>query len=72
MGRAAFLTTWLPDAPVEAVDVLLHDPAVRTTRAWMNLAGRLGRPAFGWNHDRVMRDGGRGLARRLGVALVAP
>lgn len=44
---------------------------VRTTKAWMNALGPLPRPAFRWNHDLVMRQGGVGLARRLGVALVA-
>ena len=28
-------------------------------------------PVFAWNHDQVMAEGGRGLARHLGVALVA-
>jgi len=29
----------------------------------------LARPLFVWNHDRVMRAGGEGLAGELGVAL---
>ena len=44
---------------------------VSTTRAWMNRIAPLARPAFAWNHDYVMRAGARGLAQRLGVALVA-
>jgi uncharacterized protein YndB with AHSA1/START domain len=44
---------------------------VRTTKAWMNALGPLPRPAFRWNHDLVMRQGGAGLARRLGATLVA-
>lgn len=44
---------------------------VRTTRAWMTALAPVARPVFRWNHDRIMRAGGRGLARRLGVALVS-
>jgi uncharacterized protein YndB with AHSA1/START domain len=43
---------------------------VRTTKPWMNAFGPLPRPAFRWNHDRVMREGGIGLARRLGATLL--
>ncbi|KZE35061.1 polyketide cyclase [Crenobacter luteus] len=38
---------------------------VQTTRAWMNWLAPLARPVFVWNHDRVMREGERGLARLL-------
>jgi uncharacterized protein YndB with AHSA1/START domain len=44
---------------------------VSTTRAWMNAIGPLARPAFSWNHDYVMRQGADGLAKKLGVELVA-
>ena len=44
---------------------------VETTARWMNLLGPLARPAFMWNHDRVMRQGAEGLARELGVELIA-
>jgi uncharacterized protein YndB with AHSA1/START domain len=43
---------------------------VRTTKRWMNLTGPLARPAFRWNHDLVMRQGGVGLAKRLGASLL--
>jgi uncharacterized protein YndB with AHSA1/START domain len=43
---------------------------VRTTQAWMNLLAPLARPIFAWNHDIVMRQGGQGLARLLGVRLI--
>lgn len=44
---------------------------VHTTRAWMNVLAPLARPLFRWNHDWVMRQGARGLARRLGAELVS-
>ncbi len=44
---------------------------VSTRRAWMNRLSKLGRPAFVWNHDYVMRQGAHGIAKRLGVELVA-
>jgi uncharacterized protein YndB with AHSA1/START domain len=47
-----------------------YEWVVRTTRAWMNAAAPLARPVFAWNHDVVMRQGGQGLARLLGVPLV--
>lgn len=59
----------------------LHDAAdgtavtfewrVRTTRWWMNVLAPVARPLFRWNHDRLMRNGGEGLARRLGAPLVS-
>jgi len=49
-----------------------HDWDVRTIRRWMNLLAPAARPVFRWNHDVLMRAGGEGLARRLGVAPVLP
>ena len=43
---------------------------VRTTRAWMNAAAPVARPIFAWNHNAVMRNGGRGLAQLLGAPLL--
>ena len=43
---------------------------VRTARAWMNRLAPIARPAFAYNHDHVMRQGGEGLARLLGAALL--
>jgi hypothetical protein len=48
-----------------------YDWRVRTTKTWMNLVAPIARPVFKWNHDWVMARGGEGLARRLGVELVA-
>lgn len=44
---------------------------VRTTRWWMNVLAPAARPAFRWNHDQLMREGGQSLARRLGGGLVS-
>lgn len=44
---------------------------VHTTRWWMNALAPVARTVFRWNHNRLMRAGGRGLARRLGVELVS-
>lgn len=45
---------------------------VRTKKRWMNLWAPFFRPAFVWNHNRVMADCIEGLTRRLGVRLVQP
>jgi carbon monoxide dehydrogenase subunit G len=44
---------------------------VRTTRPWMNLLAPLAGPLFTWNSRGVMLQAGQGLARFLGVRLVA-
>jgi uncharacterized protein YndB with AHSA1/START domain len=44
---------------------------VKTSARWMNALGPLAKPAFTWNHDRVMRSGAAGLAHELGVELLA-
>jgi hypothetical protein len=49
---------------------LIYSWDVSTTRAWMNRIAPVARPAFAWNHDYVMRQGARGLAKRLGVELL--
>lgn len=43
---------------------------VETTERWMNVLAPIARPLFAWNHDVVMRQGGEGLARRLGARLL--
>lgn len=47
--------------------VVRYDWNIRTNTRWMNLLAPLAGPVFRWNHDRVMRDGAKGLARRLGT-----
>lgn len=55
----------------DGVTAVLYEWDVETTAAWMNLLAPLLRPAFEWNHNWVMRQGGHGLARRLDVPLLA-
>jgi uncharacterized protein YndB with AHSA1/START domain len=50
---------------------VLYEWNVATARPWMNTVAPLLRPVFVWNHDWLMRQGGDGLARRLGVSLLA-
>ena len=49
---------------------VVYDWDVRTTKRWMNLFSAVTKPVFRSNHDWVMRNGGEGLARRLGAKLV--
>jgi uncharacterized protein YndB with AHSA1/START domain len=49
---------------------VLYEWNVDTTKPWMNRLAPLLRPVFAWNHDIVMRQGGEGLARALGVPLL--
>jgi uncharacterized protein YndB with AHSA1/START domain len=75
MPAYRFLTTWLVDAPREAVWDTIYD-AERWPEWWRGVERtevvgeqlwRSGwRPAFAWNHHRIMRWGGEGLARELG------
>jgi hypothetical protein len=55
----------------DGVTAVVYDWDVQTTKLWMNLVGPVARPVFEYNHDVVMRWGGEGLARRLGVRLLA-
>ncbi|HDR9872248.1 SRPBCC family protein [Burkholderia cenocepacia] len=49
--------------------VVRYDWHIRTHARWMNWLEPLARPLFRWNHDVVMREGAKGLARRLGAAV---
>jgi hypothetical protein len=57
---------WLFDGD-DASAIVRYDWHVHTHRRWMNWLEPLARPLFEWNHDIVMRDGARGLVRRLGA-----
>jgi uncharacterized protein YndB with AHSA1/START domain len=47
-----------------------YEWSVKTTEPWMNALAPIARPVFAWNHDVVMRQGGEGLAQRLGSRLL--
>ncbi len=68
-GELAGVGRWrFYEGPGTAVTYEWH---VRTTKPWMNTLAPVARPVFAYNHDVVMRQGGEGLARRLGVRLLA-
>lgn len=54
----------------DGVTAVTYEWDVETTIPWMNAVAPLGRPVFHWSHDRVMRAGGRGLARLLAAPLL--
>ncbi|MDQ6917159.1 MAG: SRPBCC family protein [Pseudomonadota bacterium] len=58
-------------APDGATTRVRYDWTVATTKQWMNALAPLLEPAFRWNHNQVMAEGGRGLARHLGVNLIS-
>jgi uncharacterized protein YndB with AHSA1/START domain len=55
----------------DGVTAVLYEWNVRTSKLWMNVLAPMARPVFERNHQVVMRWGGEGLARRLGVELLA-
>ena len=55
----------------EGATAVLYEWHVETSKRWMNALGPVARPVFDYNHNVVMRWGGEGLARRLGVELIA-
>ncbi|MCI0521511.1 MAG: SRPBCC family protein [Chloroflexi bacterium] len=57
--------------PMDGFTRVTYDWRVGTTKPWMNLLAPLARPAFSWNHNVLMDEGGRALAARLGVRLLA-
>ncbi|TMG92875.1 MAG: hypothetical protein E6H73_10725 [Betaproteobacteria bacterium] len=58
-------------APEAETTRVRYDWTVVTTKPWMNVLAPLLQPAFRWNHNQVMSEGGRGLARHLGVNLLS-
>jgi hypothetical protein len=69
-GELDGIGTWRLYEDGDATAVLF-EWQVRTMRWWMNALAPIARPVFRWNHDRLMRAGGRGLAHRLGVELLS-
>ena len=51
--------------------IVRYDWQIHTSRPWMNLLAPVARPFFRWNHDVVMREGGKSLARLLNARLVS-
>jgi hypothetical protein len=52
------------------VTAVRYEWNVRTAKPVMNLLAPFSRPLIKWNHDQIMRDGGKGLARLLGGRLL--
>ena len=48
-----------------------YDWNVSTSKKWMNFLAPALESMFRWNHDQIMSEGGRALAQRLGVELLA-
>ena len=69
-GELAGTGRWSLDQHGEVTTVRYHWD-VRTTRPWINLLAPLARPIFTWNSRGVLLEAGEGLARFLGVPLVA-
>ena len=55
----------------DGVTAVVYEWHVRATKPWMRVFSPIARPVFAWNHDYVMRNGGKGLARLLGVRLLS-
>jgi uncharacterized protein YndB with AHSA1/START domain len=58
-GRVRYL---LSDDPSGGTHIS-YAQLVETPKWWMNLLAPIARPGFTWNHDKLMTDFGRGLAR---------
>lgn len=58
-------------APSGETTRVRYDWNVAATKPWMQHLAPLFAPLFRWNHHQVMAEGGRGLARHLGVRLLA-
>ncbi len=65
VGRGRFLLTDAPSGGTEVSYVWL----VETPKWWMNLLAPIARRGFTWNHDKLMTDFGRGLAKASGGEL---
>ncbi|MBI3935656.1 MAG: SRPBCC family protein [Betaproteobacteria bacterium] len=54
-----------------SITAVCYEWQVRTTKRWMNLLAPIASPLFEWNHNLIMREGGKGLARLLGARLIS-
>ena len=66
VGRVRYLVS---DDPSGGTNVS-YAQLVETPKWWMNLLAPIARPGFTWNHDKLMTDFGRGLAKASGGELV--
>lgn len=66
VGRIRYL---LSDDPSGGTRVQ-YAQLVETPKWWMNLLAPIARPGFTWNHDKLMTDFGKGLAKASGGDLV--
>lgn len=62
---------WQLVEPRDGATDVTYTWLVETTKRWMNVVAPVARPAFSWNHDRLMRDFAIGLARTAGADLHA-
>lgn len=58
-------------AAADSTTRVRYEWTVDAKKRWMDLLSPLLAPIFRWNHDQVMAEGGRGLARHLGVRLLS-
>lgn len=65
-GRIRYL---LSDGPSGGTRIS-YAQLVETPKWWMNLLAPIARPGFTWNHDKLMSDFGRGLAKASGGELM--
>jgi uncharacterized protein YndB with AHSA1/START domain len=69
-GELAGTGRWRLFSGRDGTTAVTYEWNVETTERWMNALAPIARPVFAWNHDYVMRNGGEGLARRLGARLL--
>ena len=53
-----------------SVTTVRYDWNVSTSKSWMNLLAPIARPIFAWNHDILLNEGGKSLARLLHARLL--
>jgi hypothetical protein len=54
----------------DAVTVVRYEWHVRITPKWMNLFAKFATPLIKWNHNSIMRRGGKALAHKLNARLI--